>query len=112
MASDQLSERKMFRYPPYFRLVVLVLRCRDEHIIEAISDRYAEILYEELGERVLPPFTPPLNRIQKLYVRRIMLKVETSLPVVQVRTILNKVNRQMQVIPGFRQILLHYEADN
>jgi primosomal protein N' (replication factor Y) len=112
MAHAQLSERKMFRYPPYFRLISLVLRCPDEPLLEQLSTLYAKALYEELGERVLPPFAPPVNRIQALYVRQIMLKLETTLPVVQVRTVLDIVNRQMQSIPGFKKIILHYEVDN
>jgi len=112
MALAQLSERKMFRYPPYFRLIVLVLRCRHENILDDISVRYAEILHEKLGERVLPPFTPPLNRIQTLHVRHIMLKLETSLPILQIRSLLEQTNHQMQSFPAFRQVLLHYEVDN
>ena len=109
MALEQLSERKMFRYPPYFRLIVLVLRCHDEQILEQISVRYAEILYDELGDRVLPPFSPLQHR---MYVRQIMLKLETALPVAQVRTVLEKANRTMQTVPGFKKIALHYEVDN
>ena len=112
MAYAQLSERKMFRYPPYYRLIVLVLRCNDEHILEQISTRYVETLHEKLGEQVLPPFTPPLNRVQTLFVRHIMLKLETSLPVVQARSILEYANRKMQSFPEFKQVILHYEVDN
>jgi primosomal protein N' (replication factor Y) len=112
MALAQLSERKMFRYPPYFRLITLVLRYSDEPVLEQIAVRYAEILHADLGERVLPPFTPPVNRVQTLYVRHIMLKLETSLPVVQNRTVLEQAFRQMQSFPGFKQVLLHYEVDN
>jgi primosomal protein N' (replication factor Y) len=112
MAIDQLNERKAFRYPPYFRLIVLVLRCSNEQMLEPIAARYAEMLCDELGERVLPPFAPPVNRVQTLYVRHIMLKLETSLPVAHVRAILDRVNRQMQSFPGFSRIVLHYEVDN
>ena len=112
MAFEQLSERKMFRYPPYFRLIVLELRYRDESILEELSVHYAETLQQELGERVLPPFAPPVNRVQMLYVRHIMLKLETAFPVVQVRTILEQTNRTMQSLPKFRQVILHYEVDN
>ncbi|MDR0795725.1 MAG: primosomal protein N' [Tannerella sp.] len=112
MATDQLSERKMYRYPPYFRLIVLVLRCGNEQLLEQITNRYAEILYAELKERVLPPFTPPVARVQVLYVRQILLKLEINLPIEQVRSILDKANRQMQTQPGFSKIMLHYEVDN
>jgi len=112
MAIDQLNERKTYRYPPYFRLIVLVLRGSVEQTLEQIAVRYAEILYEELGERVLPSFAPPVNRVQALYVRHIMLKIETTLPVTYVRTILDKAYRQMQSSPGFSRVVLHYEVDN
>ena len=112
MAIDQLNERKTFRYPPYFRLIVLVLRGPNEQMLEQIATHYAETLFEELGKRVLPPFTPPVNRVQTLYLRHIMLKLETSLPIVRVRNILDKVNRHMQIVPGFSKIVLHYEVDN
>ena len=112
MATTQLSERKMFRYPPYFRLITLVLRCADEQMLEHIAVRYTEILFADFGERVSPPFTPPVNRVQMLYVRHILLKFETSMPVNQVRTVLEQANRQMLSIPGFRKVVVHYEVDN
>jgi primosomal protein N' (replication factor Y) len=112
MAIDQLNERKLFRYPPYYRLIVLVLRCGNEQMIELIAARYAEILYEVLGERAMPPFAPPVNRLHTLYIRHIMLKLETTLPIAYVRTVLDKANRQMQSFPGFNKVVLHYEVDN
>ena len=112
MAINQLNERKTFRYPPYCRLIVLVLRSPNEQILEQIATCYAEMLYMELGEQVLPPFTPPVNRVQALYIRHIMLKLEISLPVDQVRSILDQVNHQMQTYPGFGKVHLYYEVDN
>ena len=112
MAIEQLNERKIFRYPPYFRLIILILRGNNEQTLENIAARYAEILYEALGKRVIPPFSPPVNRVQALSVRHIMLKLETTLAITQVRAILDKANRQMQTVPGFSRIVLHYEVDN
>ena len=34
MFSLQLSERSMFHYPPYHRLIILVLRCKNESILQ------------------------------------------------------------------------------
>jgi primosomal protein N' (replication factor Y) len=112
MAIEQLKDRKTFRYPPYYRLIVLVLRCNNEQTLDQIADRYAEMLYNELGDRVIPPFVPPVNRVQALYVRHIMLKLETTLATAHIRAILDKVNSQMQSFPGFSRIVLHYEVDN
>ena len=53
MVSLQLSERSMFRYPPYYRLIVLILRSRNEEALQEMSALYAEKLRARLGERVL-----------------------------------------------------------
>ena len=44
MVSLQLSERSMFRYPPYYRLIVLILRSRNEEVLQEMSVIYAEKL--------------------------------------------------------------------
>jgi len=112
MADEQLAERRLFRYPPYNRLIVLVFRCSSEQVLELFTARYAELLFEELGDSVVPPFSPPVTRTQTLIVRHIMLKIETSRSVSHVRSVLEKVNRQMQSFAGFSRVVLHYEVDN
>ncbi|MDR0844412.1 MAG: primosomal protein N', partial [Tannerella sp.] len=111
MAYAQLSERKMFRYPPYFRLITMVLRSRDELVLERFSAQYADLLRKALSERVIGPFSPPVNRVQTLHVRKIVLKLELSLPVGSVRGVLDKVYHTMQSVSGFKQVWLHYDVD-
>jgi primosomal protein N' (replication factor Y) len=111
MAYAQLSERQMFRYPPFFRLITIVLRSRDEAVLEALVARYADLLREDLGARVSPPFASPVNRIQALHERRIVLKLERDMTVAQTRLILNKNSRIIQNAPDFKRLDLHYEID-
>ena len=67
MVSLQLSERSMFRYPPYYRLIVLILRSRNEEALQEMSALYAEKLRARLGERVLGPVTPPISGTDASY---------------------------------------------
>jgi primosomal protein N' (replication factor Y) len=64
MALAQLSERQLFRYPPCYRMITLVLRSREEAVLTDFSALYAGALRKELGERVYGPFSPPVNRVQ------------------------------------------------
>ena len=68
----------MFRYPPYYRLIVIVLRSRNDSILQELSVLYAENLRRRLGERVLGPVTPPITRVQTLHIRKIVLKIEIA----------------------------------
>lgn len=111
MARLQLSERSMFRYPPYYRLIVLILRSRDEAVLQELSKRYAERLRARLGERVLGPVTPPVTRVQTLFIRKIVLKIEISAGIAPLREILDKVHEEMSGEADFKRLLTHYDVD-
>ncbi len=111
MARTQLEERSMFRYPPYYRLIVLVFRCREEEALSKMSALYAEKLRERLGERVLGPVTPPINRIQTLHIKKIILKIEISARIASLREILEHIYREMREYPLFKRLLMHYDVD-
>jgi primosomal protein N' (replication factor Y) len=113
MVSSQLNERYLFKYPPYSRLITIVLRHRDETVSDENATVYARFLQEELDEScVYGPFSPPVNRIQTLHVRHIILKIKLSQRTATVRTVLENVYRRMQSLPSFKQMLVHYDVDN
>lgn len=111
MVNLQLSERSMFRYPPYYRLIILVLRSRNETVLQEMSVVYAEKLRVRLGERVLGPVTPPVTRIQTLHIRKIVLKIEIAAAITPLREILDVVHAEMQGYLPFKQLLVHYDVD-
>ncbi|OAV75671.1 Primosomal protein N' [Bacteroidales bacterium Barb7] len=111
MVSLQLEERKLFRYPPYYRLIVMVLRSRDEKVLKDVSLLYADKLHVRLGERVLGPVTPVITRVQTLHIRHILLKIEITAAVAPIREMLLSVHREMQEYPAVRQLLIHYDVD-
>ncbi|MDR2951500.1 MAG: primosomal protein N' [Prevotella sp.] len=106
----QCEERKIFRYPPFFRLITVVLRAREEHIVDAAAKDFALSLRQSFSERVLGPSKPPVSRIQSLYIRHILLKVENQASIQKVREIVY----QHQVVlnnPAYKSVLLHYDVD-
>ncbi|MDL2244121.1 primosomal protein N' [Parabacteroides sp. OttesenSCG-928-J18] len=111
MVDLQQAERSMFRYPPYYRLIVMVLRSRNEQVLRELSTLYADKLRTYLGERVLGPVTPVITRIQTLHIRQIVLKLEVTAAVAPVRELLAKVHKEMEDQPAFRQLILHYDVD-
>lgn len=112
MARMQMEERSMFRYPPYHRLIVLVLRSRSEEALREMSMAYAEKLRARLGEEhVLGPVAPPITRIQTLLIREIVLKIDISTPTAPIREILEAIHSEMQRLPSFKQLMVHYDVD-
>ncbi len=111
MARTQLKERHDFHYPPYTRLILIVLRSRNEEVLDEMAEVYSQKLKIRLGDSVSGPVYPPVTRVQTLFVRRIMLKMDISLSVPDTRRVLEEVRAEMQQIPLFRQIIQHYDVD-
>lgn len=78
MYQTQCAERQLFHYPPYTRLIEITLRHRDFKIVEKAAQTLANEMRKFFGKRVLGPNIPPISRIQNLYIKNILLKVEIS----------------------------------
>lgn len=111
MARWQLSERNMFHYPPYFRLISIVLRSRSDSVLQEMAALYAAKLRTCLGNRVLGPVTPPVNRVQTFYIRQLVLKIETAVAIAPIRKLLESVSMEMQQQPSFKRLLVYYDVD-
>jgi primosomal protein N' (replication factor Y) len=111
MVKLQLSERSLFRYPPYYRLITLVLRSRNEASLQEMSSLYADKLRTRLGERVLGPVSPPITRVQTFHVKHIVLKIEVTAAIAPVRELLDHIHTDMRQYPPFKQLLVHYDVD-
>ncbi len=107
----QLAERSLFKYPPYYRLIVIKLRYKYENNVSQAADYLTMLLKKVLGERVLGPAIPAVGRVQQLYIREILLKMEMGFPVVQVREILKQVEETTRQRTKFKYVRIHYEVD-
>lgn len=111
MVESQLTERRLFHYPPYYRLITLVLRSRDEAVLLELATLYANKLRERLGHRVLGPVSPPVARVQTFYIRQVVIKVETTVAITPMRAFLEKTREAMRQHPLFKKLLIHYDVD-
>ncbi len=76
MYETQLQERKLFRYPPYYRLLTITLKHKNREQLDTASEQLATELKKTFGTRVLGPEYPAINRIQQWYHKIIWLKME------------------------------------
>ena len=108
---DQLAERQMFRYPPFYRLIYVYLKHRKESVLELASETMAQHLRIGLGDRVLGPDKPPVARIQTLYIKKMIVKVEQTASMAKVRDYLLSVQRTIVEDERFRSLVVYYDVD-
>jgi primosomal protein N' (replication factor Y) len=108
---DQLAERQMFRYPPFYRLIYVYLKHRKESVLDLASETMAQHLRTGLGDRVLGPDKPPVARIQTLYIKKMIVKVEQTASMAKVRDYLLSVQRAIVEDGRFRSLIVYYDVD-
>lgn len=72
----EIVERKNFFYPPYFKIIEITLKHKDENQLNLASTQLAQTLRSIFKERVLGPEFPVVKRVQNLYLKKITLKIE------------------------------------
>jgi primosomal protein N' (replication factor Y) len=76
----ELENRKQFNYPPYSRLIKLIIK----HRINEVATQAAEGLYSSLAKTmkdfIIGPAAPVVNRIRSLYLMEILIKLPRDTP--------------------------------
>ena len=111
MYLTQLREREQFHYPPFFRLIYIYLKHRDERTLTEQALRYAERLRAIFGPRVLGPDNPPVARVQSLYIRKIVLKIELNASLAQAKELLLRTRAELMADERFKQLTVYYDVD-
>lgn len=107
----QINERKTFRYPPFFRLISLTLKHRDSQILRMASNEIAKGLREKLGENVLGPESPPINRIQGLYLMNILIKINRDQAATRVKGLISYYINGIKQKKEFGHLLIVPDVD-
>lgn len=111
MFQAQMEERRIFRYPPFFRLIYVYLRHKDNRVLDSLSQTMASMLREIFGDRILGPDSPPVGRVQSLFIRKIVIKIENGASVSKVRSVLCAIKQQMLHLPSSNGLNIHYDVD-
>jgi primosomal protein N' (replication factor Y) len=107
----EVAERRAHFYPPFTRLIYIFLKHRDEETLKTVAEIYGRRLRELLGNRVFGPEEPAIGRIQSLYIRKIMLKVEVESSMTKVKAVLRNLYEQMHELPQMRGTIVYYDVD-
>lgn len=86
----QMQERHIFRYPPYCRMTTLTLKHRDNNLLTRASDYLANSLRNNEIFEVLGAESPPISKINNMFIRNIIIKTDAKHPFGKVNPIIVK----------------------
>lgn len=108
---EELAQRQKYGYPPFTRIINIYLKHRDDNSLTEIATRYSNMLRQVFGKRVLGPEAPAIARIQRLFIRQIVLKMETAASMSKVKEILNDIYIRSLSDPRMKSAIIYYDVD-
>lgn len=105
------AERRLFHYPPFFRLIYVYLKHKDEGRVDTAALEMGGRLRHWLGARVLGPDKPSVSKVRTLFIRKIMLKLELGIDMVKVRNCLYFAQQQMEQDKRYASLTIYYDVD-
>lgn len=111
MYKEQLYDRQIYKYPPYFRIIKLTLKHRDFDKLKEGSMWLYQVLSQNLSMPVLGPEEPAISRIRNEYIRTILIKIPQNLPLAGTKKTIQKMLNSFEAVAPYRAIKVVINVD-
>ena len=109
--TEQCDERQMFSYPPYTRVVNIYLRHAKDTLADSAATEMSGRLRQYFGRRVLGPDKPPVARVKRMNIRKIVLKLENGINLPKVRECLRYIRNEILTDKRYASLHIYYDVD-
>ncbi|MDY0199912.1 MAG: primosomal protein N' [Tenuifilaceae bacterium] len=109
--TEQLAERRNYLYPPYYRLIRISLKHRNNNTLEVAANQLARNLQTIFKQRVLGPEDPPINRVQNYYIKDLLIKLERNIDLAKAKTVLEREFSRITEYQPFRGLIIVPDVD-
>lgn len=106
-----IAERQQFHYPPYYRLVYVYLKHKQDWVVDTAAAEMASRLRQWFGVRLLGPDKPAVAKVKSLSIRKLVLKLELGINMGDVRKYLALAQQQMLQDKRYVSLQIYYDVD-
>ena len=111
MIANQLEERKLFKYPPYVRLIKVILKSKNYDNLQISSKWLGNVLKKFFGNNLLGPVSPYISKIRNDHLTNIIIKYDEKTSRSKTKKILRKVVKSFQSISTFKSVKIILDVD-
>ncbi|QZK90183.1 primosomal protein N' [Flavobacterium sp. CHNK8] len=111
MYQEQLYDRQIYKYPPYFKLIKITLKQRNYDKVNEGSAWLYQVLSQNLNMPVLGPEEPAISRIRNEYIRTILIKIPNTTSLVNTKKTIHKIMNSFEAVAQFRAIKVILNVD-
>ena len=105
----EIAERERFSYPPFCRLVRLLLKHKSQEEVRAAAETLAEWLRPLFGDALLGPSAPAVGRIRNYYLMEMMIKLPRGSA--RAKALIREQLNRLQAQPQYRRVFVVADVD-
>jgi len=101
---QQIAERKQYNYPPFCRLIRINVKHRNKETADKAAEILAHQLRQSFGTRVLGPEEPSVSRIQNMFLKNILIKIEREKSFAKAKSIIRELKGRLTQQQNFTTV--------
>ncbi|CAM4016363.1 primosomal protein N' [Flavobacterium branchiophilum] len=111
MYNEQIYERKIYHYPPFYKLIKISLRHRDYEKLNHASVWLVQALTQNLNIPILGPEEPAISRIRNEYIKNILVKIPQNSALAQTKKTIQKILNSFENVAPYKSIRIVLTVD-
>jgi len=109
--SRQMAERKMFRYPPYYRLIKIVVKNQNRERLDLAAQHLATAFKVHFSRNVLGPEYPVVGRIQLWFQKEILIKIPRDGKIQEAKAKIMEIINHAKSQPNNSNLIVYADVD-
>ncbi|MBC8004569.1 MAG: primosomal protein N' [Verrucomicrobia bacterium] len=109
--NEQMAERKIFRYPPYYRLIKIVVKHQNKERLDLAAFHLANAFKTYFNFNVLGPEYPVVGRIQNWFQKEILIKLPRDAKIQESKARIMEVINHAKSLPNNSQLMVYADVD-
>ncbi len=111
LIDQELLERKNFLYPPFVRMIGIMVSHKKQELVEHGAKELARRLKAFLGSRLLGPQYPYVSRIKDRYRMEMIIKIEREASITKVKSQIGQTIDRFQAEKEFKPLRITLDVD-
>ena len=110
--AEEIQEREGYHYPPFSRLIKILIKHVDAPIVEQAAKEMGSMLKSKFGYgRVLGPEKPLIERVRNQFVMEILIKIEKGLALAKFKNLLREELDEIKATKTFKGVSVVVDVD-
>jgi primosomal protein N' (replication factor Y) len=106
-----LEERKLFKYPPFYRLIKIIVKHKNIEIVNRTASQLSNQLKKNNSVIVLGPEFPLVSKIQLWHYKEIWIKIRRSTNISAIKSVILQHIDEVKHLPGNSSVMVNVDVD-